>query len=43
VAPAETTLWVINATLTVFKLESDSDYHLPTTQTPHADYNSKEL
>src|SRR5258707_10260492 len=28
VAPAETTLWVINATLTVFKLESDSDYHL---------------
>jgi hypothetical protein len=24
----ETTLWVINATLTVFKLESDSDYHL---------------
>lgn len=28
VAPAETTLWVINATLTLFKLESDSDYHL---------------
>jgi uncharacterized membrane protein len=28
VSPAETTLWVINATLTVFKLESDSDYHL---------------
>jgi hypothetical protein len=24
----ETTLWVINATLTVYKLESDSDYHL---------------
>jgi hypothetical protein len=24
----ETTLWVINATLTLFKLESDSDYHL---------------
>jgi uncharacterized membrane protein len=24
----ETTLWVINATLTIFKLESDSDYHL---------------
>src|SRR5260370_31921817 len=28
VSPAETTLWVINATLTLFKLESDSDYHL---------------
>src|SRR6266404_61799 len=28
VAPAETTAWVINATLTLFKLESDSDYHL---------------
>src|SRR5215470_2728768 len=28
VSPAETTVWVINATLTVFKLESDSDYHL---------------
>src|SRR5712692_2232469 len=28
VAPAETTQWVINATLTLFKLESDSDYHL---------------
>ncbi|HET6842104.1 MAG TPA: hypothetical protein VFK06_10510 [Candidatus Angelobacter sp.] len=28
VAPAETTVWVINATLTLFKLESDSDYHL---------------
>lgn len=24
----ETTLWVINATLTLYKLESDSDYHL---------------
>src|SRR6266851_5558471 len=24
----ETTLWVINATLTLFKLESDSDYHM---------------
>jgi uncharacterized membrane protein len=28
VSPAETTEWVINATLTQFKLESDSDYHL---------------
>jgi uncharacterized membrane protein len=28
VGPAETTVWVINATLTLFKLESDSDYHL---------------
>jgi hypothetical protein len=28
VAPIETTVWVINATLTVFKLESDSDYHM---------------
>jgi hypothetical protein len=28
VAPAETTQWVINATLKQFKLESDSDYHL---------------
>lgn len=28
VAPLETTQWVINATLTQFKLESDSDYHL---------------
>ena len=28
VAPTETTVWVINATLTVFKLENDSDYHL---------------
>jgi len=28
VAPLETTQWIINATLTVYKLESDSDYHL---------------
>jgi Bacterial Ig domain len=28
VAPAETTVWVINATLTLFKLENDSDYHI---------------
>lgn len=28
VAPTETTQWVINATLTQYKLESDSDYHL---------------
>ena len=28
VAPAETTQWVINATLTKYKVESDSDYHL---------------
>ncbi len=28
VSPAETTQWVINATLTEYKLESDSDYHL---------------
>jgi hypothetical protein len=28
VSPAETTQWVINATLTVYKLEGDSDYHL---------------
>jgi hypothetical protein len=28
VAPTETTQWVINATLTEYKLESDSDYHL---------------
>ncbi|PYX87071.1 MAG: hypothetical protein DMG67_20005, partial [Acidobacteria bacterium] len=28
VSPAETTQWVINATLTQFKLEGDSDYHL---------------
>jgi hypothetical protein len=28
VAPLETTEWVINATLTLYKLESDSDYHL---------------
>jgi uncharacterized membrane protein len=28
VSPAETTVWVINATMTLFKLESDSDYHI---------------
>src|SRR5215472_9975510 len=28
VSPTETTQWVINATLTQYKLESDSDYHL---------------
>src|SRR5215469_14093609 len=28
VSGPETTVWVINATLTLFKLESDSDYHL---------------
>src|SRR5437016_10000434 len=28
VSPAETTVWVIDATLTLFKLESDEDYHL---------------
>src|SRR5262245_35320980 len=28
VSPAETTQWVINATLTQYKLEGDSDYHL---------------
>jgi hypothetical protein len=28
VQPTETTVWVINATLTKYKLESDSDYHL---------------
>src|SRR5258708_3810461 len=28
VSPYETTQWVLNATLTQFKLESDSDYHL---------------
>ncbi|HEY6972070.1 MAG TPA: Ig-like domain-containing protein [Candidatus Angelobacter sp.] len=28
VAPTETTVWVINATLTLYKLENDSDYHL---------------
>ena len=28
VSPMETTQWVINATLTEYKLESDSDYHL---------------
>ncbi|HYL05065.1 MAG TPA: hypothetical protein VE075_03445 [Thermoanaerobaculia bacterium] len=28
VADAETTVWVVDATLTSFKLETDSDYHL---------------
>src|SRR5215467_7059869 len=28
VQPTETTVWVINATLTQYKLESDEDYHL---------------
>ncbi|HEX9082870.1 MAG TPA: hypothetical protein VF768_11360, partial [Holophagaceae bacterium] len=28
VSPYETTVWVINATLTQFKLENDSDIHL---------------
>jgi hypothetical protein len=28
VSPYETTVWVLNATLTKFKKESDSDYHL---------------
>jgi len=28
VSPFETTVWVLNATLTQYKLESDSDYHL---------------
>src|SRR5215813_13930694 len=28
VAPTETTLWVINATLTEYKLETDQDYHI---------------
>jgi len=28
VSPAETTVWVINATMTMFKLENDSDYHI---------------
>ncbi|HXH38822.1 MAG TPA: hypothetical protein VNN08_09365, partial [Thermoanaerobaculia bacterium] len=28
VAPYETTQWIMNATLTLYKLESDSDYHL---------------
>jgi len=28
VSPTETTVWVINATLTLYKLENDSDYHL---------------
>ena len=28
VSPSETTQWVLNATLTQYKLEGDSDYHL---------------
>ncbi|HEX2331324.1 MAG TPA: Ig-like domain-containing protein [Candidatus Angelobacter sp.] len=28
VSPTETTVWVINATLTQYKLENDSDYHI---------------
>src|SRR5436305_2686834 len=28
VSPFETTVWVLNATLTQYKLESDQDYHL---------------
>lgn len=28
ISPEETTVWVINATLTLYKLETDSDYHL---------------
>src|SRR5437588_12183850 len=28
VSPAETTVWVLNATMTKFKLESDFDYHI---------------
>ncbi len=28
ISPEETTLWVITGTLTLFKLESDSDYHM---------------
>jgi len=28
VSPWETTVWVINGTLTVYKLENDSDYHM---------------
>jgi len=28
VSPWETTEWILNATLTLYKLESDSDYHL---------------
>lgn len=28
ISPYETTVWVLNATLTQYKLESDSDYHL---------------
>jgi hypothetical protein len=28
VAPAETTLWVVNATMTLYKKEADVDYHI---------------
>jgi hypothetical protein len=28
ISPEETTVWVINATLTLYKLETDSDYHI---------------
>jgi Big-like domain-containing protein len=28
IQPTETTVWVINATMTMFKLENDSDYHI---------------
>jgi uncharacterized membrane protein len=28
ISPEETTVWVVNATLTLFKLETDQDYHL---------------
>jgi hypothetical protein len=28
VSPWETTVWVVNATMTLYKLESDSDYHI---------------
>src|SRR5215471_14206315 len=28
VSPAETTMWIVNATLTQYKAEGDSDYHL---------------
>jgi hypothetical protein len=28
VSPSETTVWVLDATLTLYKLESDQDYHL---------------
>src|SRR5437667_1570925 len=28
VSPTETTVWVINATITEYKLETDQDYHV---------------